>query len=97
MPNVSSIKTAGEVVTYWMYRNSSISVSIILNGLQTRKNYINGIESFWSQAKRHVRKFNGVPKEHFGLFLKEREWRFNNPKTQAQLSMIKQWVKQYLT
>ena len=37
MPNVSSIKTAGEVVTNWMYRNSSISVSIILNGLQTRK------------------------------------------------------------
>ena len=62
-----------------------------------KKKHINGIESFWSQAKRHVRKFNGVPKEHFGLFLKEREWRFNNPKTQAQLSMIKQWVKQYLT
>ena len=62
-----------------------------------KKNHINGIESFWSQAKRHVRKFNGVPKEPFGLFLKEREWRFNNTKTQAQLSMIKQWVKQYLT
>ena len=62
-----------------------------------KKNHINGIESFWSQAKRHVCKFNGVPKEHFGLFLKEREWRFNNPKTQAQLSMIKQWAKQYLT
>ena len=33
-----------------------------------KKKHINGIESFWSQAKRHVRKFNGVPKEHFGLF-----------------------------
>ena len=32
------------------------------------------------EAKRHMRKFNGVPKEHFGLFLKECEWRFNNPK-----------------
>lgn len=24
-----------------------------------------------------MRKFNGVPKEHFNLFLKEYEWRFN--------------------
>jgi len=42
-------------------------------------------------------KFNGVPKENFGLFLEEYEWRFNNPKPQAQLRMIKQWGKQYLT
>tara|TARA_B110000046_G_scaffold125824_1_gene132335 strand:- start:55 stop:303 length:249 start_codon:yes stop_codon:yes gene_type:complete len=62
-----------------------------------KKNHINGIESFWSQAKRHMRKFNGVPKEHFRLFLKECEWRFNNPKPQAQLRMIKQLVKQHLT
>ncbi|MDG1286683.1 MAG: IS1595 family transposase, partial [Rickettsiales bacterium] len=40
-------------------------------------NHINGIENFWNQAKRHLRKFNGVPKEHFNLFLKECEWRFN--------------------
>jgi len=40
--------------------------------------HINGIENFWNQAKRHMRKFNGVPKEHFHLFLKECEWRFNN-------------------
>jgi hypothetical protein len=24
-------------------------------------NHINGIENFWNQAKRHMRKFNGVP------------------------------------
>jgi len=41
-------------------------------------NHINGIENFWNQAKRHMRKFNGIPKEHFELFLKECEWRFNN-------------------
>jgi transposase len=29
------------------------------------KNHINGIENFWNQAKRHLRKFNGVPKAHF--------------------------------
>ena len=58
-----------------------------------KKNHINGIESFWNQAKRHMRKFNGVPKDHFQLFLKEGEWRFNNPKPKAQLKQLKQWVK----
>ena len=62
-----------------------------------KKNHINGIENFWNQAKRHMRKFNGVPKEHFGLFLKECEWRFNNPNPQAKLRHIKQWVIQCLT
>ena len=43
-----------------------------------KNNLINGIENFWYQAKRHMRKLNGVPKESFPLFLKECEWRFNN-------------------
>ena len=50
-----------------------------------RHNHINGIENFWNQAKRHMRKFNGVTKAHFGLFLKECEWRFNNSDPSAQL------------
>lgn len=54
-----------------------------------KKNHINGIESFWNQAKRHMRKFNGVPKENFELFLKECEWRFNNPKPQHQITQLK--------
>ena len=62
-----------------------------------KRNHINGIENFWNQAKRHMRKFNGVPKEHFPLFLKECEWRFNNPEPQAQLKQIKQWVKDHLS
>ncbi|AJI44925.1 IS1595 family transposase [Francisella tularensis] len=43
-----------------------------------KHNHINGIENFWNQAKRHLRKFNGIPREHFHLFLKECEWRFNH-------------------
>ena len=39
--------------------------------------HINGIENFWSQAKRHLRKFNGVPKGSFPRFLQECAWRFN--------------------
>ena len=36
-----------------------------------KENHINGIENFWSQAKRHMHKFNDVPKDHFGIFFKE--------------------------
>ena len=42
VPTVSSIQTAGEIITCWMYLNSSISVSIILNFLQTRKTISTG-------------------------------------------------------
>lgn len=62
-----------------------------------QKNHINGIENFWNQAKRHMRKFNGVPRKHFGLFLKECEWRFNNPSPQKQLYQLKQWVDDSLS
>jgi len=37
---------------------------------ENRQNHINGIENFWNQAKRHLRKFNGIPKAHFELYLK---------------------------
>jgi len=56
-------------------------------------NHINGIENFWNQAKRHMRKFNGIPKEHFHLFLKECEWRFNNSDPKVQLKQLNQWVR----
>lgn len=60
------------------------------------RNHINGIENFWSQAKRHLRRFNGIPREHFGLFLKECEWRFNNPDPKVQLALLKQLVKDHM-
>jgi transposase len=61
------------------------------------RNHINGIENFWNQAKRHMRRFNGIPKEHFHLFLKECEWRFNNPDPKLQVLLIKNMVKGCLT
>ena len=57
------------------------------------RNHINGIENFWNQAKRHMRKFNGIPREHFALYLKECEWRFNTPDPKRQLKMLRQWVR----
>ncbi len=59
-------------------------------------NHINGIENFWSQAKRHLRKFNGIKHENFNLFLKECEWRFNNPDPKKQLRQLRAWVRLYL-
>ena len=41
---------------------------------------INGIESFWSSAKRRLQKFNEVRKDTFNLHLKECEYRFNHRK-----------------
>ena len=42
------------------------------------KGHINGIESFWSFAKRRLDKFHGLPKSTFYLHLKECEYRFNH-------------------
>lgn len=39
--------------------------------------HINGIESFWSYAKRRHQKFNGLRRSAFPTFLKETEFRFN--------------------
>jgi len=56
-------------------------------------NHINGIENFWNQAKRHLRKYNGIPKHHFHLFLKECEWRFNYGSPAKLFSTLKTWIK----
>lgn len=51
--------------------------------------HINGIESFWSFAKRRLQKFNGVPAHTFYLHLKECEWRFNNRNDNLYLLLLK--------
>ena len=48
------------------------------NKFANGKSHINGIESFWSFAKRRLQKFNGINKNSFDLHLKECEFRFNN-------------------
>jgi len=47
------------------------------NEFVSRKSHINGIESFWSFAKRRLMKFHGIPESTFYLHLKECEFRFN--------------------
>lgn len=57
------------------------------------RNHINGIENFWNQAKRHLRRYNGIPRHHFHLYLKECEWRFNYRPTANLLKTLTNWVK----
>ncbi len=45
------------------------------------------------QAKRHLRRYNGMPKHHFHFNLKECEWRFNYQSTANLLKVLLQWVK----
>ena len=60
-----------------------------------KHNHIHGIENFWNQAKRHLRKYNGVPKIHFHLFLKECEWRFNMGSSKLLLKDLKLILKEF--
>lgn len=41
------------------------------------KSHVNGIESFWSFAKRRLAKFNGIASHKFLIYLKECEFRWN--------------------
>ena len=59
-----------------------------------KHNHINGIENFWNQAKRHMRKFNGVPRNNFNLFLKECEWKFNIGSPKELLIDLKKLLKE---
>ncbi|WHZ29380.1 MAG: Mobile element protein [Nitrospira sp.] len=58
-----------------------------------RGHHINGIENFWNQAKRHLRRFNGLTPDNFYWFLKECEWCFNSGNHQQLLRQLKYWYK----
>ena len=59
------------------------------NEFASGERHINGIESFWSYAKRRLAKFNGVAKHTFYLHLKETEFRFNHRAVNMYLEILK--------
>jgi transposase len=59
------------------------------NEFANGERHINGIESFWSYAKRRLAKFNGVSKRTFYLHLKETEFRFNHRAVNMYLEILK--------
>ena len=54
---------------------------------------IDSIENFWNQAKRHMRRYNGIPRRHLHLFVKECEWRFNYGSPKQLLVNLKYWTR----
>lgn len=57
------------------------------------QNHINGIENFWNQAKRVLRKYNGIDRNAFPLFIKECEFRFNYGSPKQQLNVLLKWTE----
>jgi transposase len=51
------------------------------------------ITRFWNHAKRNLKKYRGIPKYHFPLFLKECEFRFNYAGHKNMLSVLHDWVR----
>ena len=56
-----------------------------------RQNHINGIGNFWNQVKRVLRKYNGIDRKSFPLFLKECEFRLNFGTPSQQLKILRDW------
>lgn len=63
--------------TYLSVRGNHVVVTKD-KGVPKGRDHINGIEGFWSYAKHWLYIYRGVPKQHFHLYLKEVEWRFNH-------------------
>ncbi|EMU3526380.1 transposase, partial [Neisseria gonorrhoeae] len=54
-----------------------------------RRNHINGIGNFWNQAKRALRKYNGIDRKPFPPFLKGWEFRLNSGTPPRQLKILR--------
>lgn len=79
--------------THGFYSYTINRPRFVLFSQDMKSSKILGRFNFWSQGKRHMRKYNGISKEHFHLFLKECEWRFNYIDPKRQLHHLRQWVK----
>lgn len=49
------------------------------------------VRSFWQASARLLRRFNGVPRQHLLLYLKECEWRFNDGTPEARMDTLRNW------
>jgi transposase len=44
----------------------------------SRRRHLNGIDNFWGYAKTKLKRYPGIPRNQFLLYLKEMEFRFNH-------------------
>ena len=54
---------------------------------------IDEIENFWNQAKRQLRKYNGIKTANFYWYIKECEWRFSGGNHRQLLKQLRYWYK----
>jgi len=54
-------------------------------------NHLNGIENLCNQSTRVLRKYDGINKKYFHVFLKECEVRFNYRAPSEQLKILQKW------
>jgi transposase-like protein len=66
------------------------------NEFATGDRHINGIESFWSFAKKRLARFNGIRKEDLYLYLKETEFGFNHRQQDVYKTILKILLKKPL-
>lgn len=59
--------------------------------LVNKQHPVYGVNNFWNQTERTLRRYNGIPAKQFHLFLKECEFRFNYGSQRKQLSTLKKW------
>lgn len=74
----------------WIWTSSCLFKSE--NEFARGKCHVNGIENFWSFAKRRLSKFNGCTSKAFIVHLKECEFRYNH-RNDDLLKIIKQIFK----
>lgn len=86
-------RKAYDAIDVMRFHNSRINHSELVSGQQNR---IDGTENFWKQTKWWLHRHNRIPKEHFSLFLKECEFRFNLDSPAAQLRTLKHWKLKHL-
>ena len=67
--------------------------------IEGRRNRSNEIAEFWNRVKEHLGRYNGIPRNHFNLFLKECEWRINfgppEQTTGEQLVQLRRWIRMH--
>jgi len=55
---------------------------------EANQRHTGGIENFWNPAKRHLRRYNGIPRKHFYYFLGGMRMAFQRGKPQRALPSV---------
>ena len=62
---------------------------------RTKRNHINGIENFWGFAKTRLKRYYGIDRTQFELYLKEMEFRFNHRQDENLSLTVRKIIKKW--